>query len=82
MSKLETVADKSVALGSLAGMRGVQYLTDARGRRTAVLIDLRRHKALWEDFWDGLVSESRLEEKSVPYRAYRAARSRSKAKRG
>jgi hypothetical protein len=42
-------------------------------RKTGVLIDLKRHRTIWEDFWDGLVSESRREEKSVPYEQYRAA---------
>ncbi len=30
-----------------------------KGRKTGVLIDLKKHGAVWEDFWDGLVSESR-----------------------
>jgi hypothetical protein len=55
-------------------MTGVQFLTDDKGRKTGVLIDLKRHRAVWEDFWDGLVSESRRKEKSVPYEQYRAAR--------
>jgi hypothetical protein len=55
-------------------MTGVQFLTDDKGRKTGVLIDLKRHRAIWEDFWDGLVSESRRKEKSVPYEQYRAAR--------
>ena len=63
-------------------MTGIQFVTDAKGRKTAVLIDLKKHKAIWEDFWDGLVSESRLKEKSTPYEQYRASRfkrSRSRA---
>jgi hypothetical protein len=55
-------------------MTGVQFLTDDKGRKTGVLIDLKRHRGIWEDFWDGLVSESRRKEKSVPYEQYRAAR--------
>ena len=49
-------------------------LTDDKGRKTAVLIDLKKHGEPWEDFWDGLVSESRRKEKSVPYQEYRANR--------
>jgi hypothetical protein len=30
--------------------------------------------AIWEDFWDGLVSESRRKEKGIPYEKYRATR--------
>ncbi len=46
-------------------MTGIQFVTDDKGRKTAVLIDLKRHGALWEDFWDGLISESRRSQKSV-----------------
>jgi hypothetical protein len=53
---------------------GVQFVTDEKGSRVAVLIDLRRHGATLEDFWDGLVSESRRKEKSIPYQQYRATR--------
>jgi ribosomal protein S16 len=31
----------------------------------AVQIDLKKHGALWEDFWDGLISESRRREKGT-----------------
>jgi hypothetical protein len=41
-----------------------------------VLIDLKKHGALWEDFWDGLVSESRRKEKRIPYQEYRANRTK------
>jgi hypothetical protein len=53
-------------------MTGIQFVTDDKGRKTAVLIDLKKHRGLWEDFWDGLVSESRRKEKSIPYQEYRA----------
>jgi len=55
-------------------MTGIQFVTDDKGRRTAVLIDLKKHRELWEDFWEGLVSESRRKEKSIPYQEYRANR--------
>jgi hypothetical protein len=55
-------------------MTGIQFVTDDKGRRTAVLIDLKKHRGLWEDFWDGLVSESRRKEKSIPYQEYHANR--------
>jgi hypothetical protein len=48
-------------------MTGIQFVTDEKGRRTAVLIDLKKHSAIWEEFWDGLVSESRRKEKGIPY---------------
>ena len=42
-------------------------------RKVGVLIDIKKHGAIWEDFWDGHVSESRRKEKSIPYEQYRAA---------
>ncbi|MCX6598490.1 MAG: hypothetical protein NTV70_19230 [Acidobacteria bacterium] len=47
-------------------MTGIQYVTDDKGRKVAVQIDLDRYGAVLEDFWDGLVSESRRKEKGVP----------------
>jgi hypothetical protein len=55
-------------------MSGIQFVTDEKGRKVAVLIDLKKHGAIWEDIWDGLVSESRRNEKSVPYEQYRTKR--------
>ena len=40
-------------------MKGVQYLVDDDGERTAVVIDLKRNRALWEDFLDRALAESR-----------------------
>ena len=48
-------------------MTGIQFLTDEKGRKVAVQIDLRKHRALWEDFYDGLISEQRRNEKTVPF---------------
>ena len=39
-------------------LRGVQFATKANGTPTAVLIDLRIHGALWEDFYDGLAAKA------------------------
>jgi hypothetical protein len=55
-------------------MSVIQYVTDEKGRKVAVLIDLKKHGAIGEDFWDGLVSESRRKEKSIPYEQYGANR--------
>jgi hypothetical protein len=55
-------------------MTGIQFVTDEKGRKVAVLIDLATHAALWEDIQDVLVSESRRKEKSVAYSNYRAKR--------
>jgi hypothetical protein len=55
-------------------MSGIQFVTDAKGRKTAVVIDLKKYGAAWEDFWDGFISESRRKEKGIPYEEYRAKR--------
>ncbi len=47
-------------------MTGIHFLTDKKGRKVAVQIDLLKHGALWRDFYDGLVSEQRRKEKGVP----------------
>lgn len=53
-------------------MSGIQFLTDEKGRKVAVQIDLRKHGALWEDFYDGLISQQRRKEKGVPFEAVKA----------
>ena len=53
-------------------MTGINYVTDEKGRKIAVQIDLKKHGALWEDFWDGFISESRRKEKSVPFKQVKA----------
>ena len=63
-------------------MSGIRFVTDEKGRKVGVLIDLKRHRAIWEDFWDGLVSESRRKEKAIPYRQYRTSRMKRTGARG
>jgi hypothetical protein len=41
-------------------MTGVQFVTDRKGRKVAVLIDLK-HGARLQDFWDGLISDPAAE---------------------
>ena len=43
-------------------MRGIQFLTDEAGHKTAVLIDLKRNRVLWEDFYDTLLARKRRNE--------------------
>ncbi len=47
-------------------MNGIQFVIDDKGRKVAVQIDLKKHGRALEDFWDGLISESRRKEKGVP----------------
>ena len=53
-------------------MIGVQFLTDGKGRKDAVLIDLKKHGARLQDFWDGLISESRRKEVGIPLEKVKA----------
>ena len=40
-------------------MPGIEFLRDRKGRRKAVLIDLKKHKRLWEDLYDAYLAHSR-----------------------
>ena len=53
-------------------MTGIQFLTDEKGGKTAAVIDFRKHKALWEDIEDVLVSRSRRHEKRNPLEKVKA----------
>jgi hypothetical protein len=56
-------------VGSTAG---IQYITDEKGRKTAAVIDLEKHKALWEGIQDVLVSRSRRHERRIPLEEVKA----------
>ncbi len=43
-------------------MEGVSFVFDERGERKAVLIDLKKNGALWEDFYDSVVARERVNE--------------------
>ncbi len=43
-------------------MPGVEFLVNNRGEKRAVLIDLKKHRALWEDLYDAYVVQSRRRE--------------------
>ena len=43
-------------------VKGVQFLVDKRGRRKAVVIDLKKNAELWEDFYDRALARSRARE--------------------
>ena len=53
-------------------MGGIQFITDEKGQKTAAVIDLKTHKALWEDIEDVLVSRSRRSERGVPLERVKA----------
>ena len=53
-------------------MTGIQFITDEKGRKTAAIIDLKKHRSLWEDIEDVLVSRSRQHEKRIPLEKVKA----------
>ena len=40
-------------------MPGIEFLIDRNGRKKAVLIDLKKHKGLWEDLFDAYIAHQR-----------------------
>ena len=43
-------------------VRGVQFVVDNSGRKTAVQIDLKKQGRLWEDFYDRALAKQRASE--------------------
>ena len=48
-----------IKLGEEFKMQGINYVTNEDGKRVAVMIDLKKHGELWEDFYDGLTAKKR-----------------------
>lgn len=51
---------------------GIQFVTDAEGRRVAVQLDLKEWGELWEDIYDNIVAESRKGEPTIPLAEFEA----------
>ena len=49
-------------------MKGINYLTDNRGKKTAIVIDLDQYQEEVTDFLDGIEASSRVNEPSVDFR--------------
>jgi len=47
-------------------MPGVEFLVNDRGQKRAVLIDLKKHGALWEDLYDAYLVNARRREPREP----------------
>ena len=43
-------------------MEGIQFVTNDKGRKVAVMIDLQKYGELWEDFYDSLTARLRATE--------------------
>jgi hypothetical protein len=52
--------------------KGIQFLVDESGQRTAVVLSLEEWGELWEDIYDVLVSESRKDEPTVDWEELKA----------
>ena len=65
---LESSKDRGAILSPTSeewsmNMPGIEFLRDRKGRRKAVLIDLKKHKQLWEDLYDAYLAHSRRGER-------------------
>jgi hypothetical protein len=43
-------------------VKGVNFVVDEDNEKKAVIIDLKKHRALWEDFYDTLLAKERENE--------------------
>ncbi len=43
-------------------MKGVKYVVDDKGQKTAVIIGLKQYGGLWEDFQDNMIARPRANE--------------------
>ena len=48
-------------------MEGIFFLVDETNQKRFVQIDLKIHEELWENFYDILIAESRMNEENIPY---------------
>jgi len=48
-------------------MKGIQYVLDDAGKKTAVLIDLNVFGEIWEDIYDALIIQLRKKEPTVSW---------------
>jgi hypothetical protein len=43
-------------------MKGVEFVVDEKGKKKAVVLDLKTHRDVWEDFCDVLRAKERKDE--------------------
>ncbi len=48
-------------------MKGINFVTNDQNQQVAVMIDLKKYGALWEDFYDYLIASMRKNEEKVPF---------------
>ena len=47
-------------------LKGIRFVVDEEGERESVLIDLKEHGELWEDFYDAAMARQRRNEPREP----------------
>jgi hypothetical protein len=62
-------------------MRGVQFLVNENGEKTAVVMDLQEWGELWEDFHDIMVCHSMAQEEFISWEELKAELDRERVKR-
>ena len=58
-------------------MKGINFVTNDKGEKVAVIIDLKKHGELWEDFYDGAIAHSR---KGEPRESLKTAKNKLRKK--
>jgi len=53
-------------------VRGIHFVVDDKGNKTSVLIDLKEHGELWEDFYDAMLAAKRSKEPRESMEAVKA----------
>ena len=43
-------------------LKGIHFVVDEHGQKTAVQIDLKKYGELWEDIYDSLIARARADE--------------------
>ena len=46
-------------------MQGIHFVTNQKQEKVAIMIDLKQHGAIWEDFEDVLIASQRAEEDTI-----------------
>lgn len=58
--KILIIASRHLPKGKI--MEGIQYIIDDKGKKKAVIIDLKKHGQLWEDLEDSFIADQRADE--------------------
>ena len=61
-------------------MSGISFKTDKKGKQTAVTIDLKKHRRLWEDFYDSFLIEQRRNEPRIDWETAKKMLNKKRAK--